>query len=257
MCPKSLKANSIVPDPAIVDLDRAINLGPPNFRAHYFRGVAQSLKRDWREAINSFERAIELSPNASDIYAFRGNARLEIGDESGALADFDRELQINPNAEIDYGFQIGRLQVYLRDYAASAVQMSRAVDMKPTDIYRIVWWYLAAAKSSSTEAVASELGQRAELLGDGAWPMAVVDLYRGNIDLAAMYTAARVGSPKDLSNRLCEADFYGAEWLLLHGRPTDATTLFVKAGQSCPVDFYERKGAQAELRWLKGASSGS
>jgi len=276
-----------MPDRALADLDRALKLDPDNADAYFYRARTLNWQRDWSQAIASLDRGIALVPDDAEFYNARGFAKLKLGDETGALSDFEQALRINPDsawayrnkgklleerfevgaalmhrsqserlgAEDDDGFQIGRLQFYLHDFRASAARMLHAADLKPRYAYGVIWWYLAAANASSADAVAPELNRRADSLDNRDWPAAVIDLYRGRIGLEALHAAAQAGDPKSLGDRLCEADFYGAEWLLLRGRPAEARPGFIRAEQNCPKDFYERQGAHAELHWLGSATA--
>jgi hypothetical protein len=46
----------------------------------------------------------------------------------------------------------------------------------------------------------------------------------------------------------CEAQFYFAEWLLLHGKDNEASEPLHAAVDACPKTFFEFKAAEAELK---------
>jgi lipoprotein NlpI len=119
----------------------------------------------------------------------------------------------------------------------------------------MAWWHLAAARSLGPAQASAALAVRAKALdlNDAAWPLPVIAPYLGKIDLQKMRAKARDGDPAELDNRLCEADFYGAEWLLMRGEAAAARPALAHAEQSCPRTFIERIGAHAELHWLNVA----
>jgi len=48
----------------------------------------------------------------------------------------------------------------------------------------------------------------------------------------------------------CEAQFYVGEWHLLQGEESAALPFFRTAANTCPIDFIEFSGAEAELKRL-------
>ena len=66
-------------------------------RAHFYRGNAFFLRRDYRQAIADYDAAIRLDPNFIKAYHIRGNAYFLLEDYEQALANFDQVIQLDPN----------------------------------------------------------------------------------------------------------------------------------------------------------------
>ena len=63
--------------------------------------------------------------------------------------------------------------------------------------------------------------------------------------------AANEGDPARLAERVCDADFYVAEYDLAHDNAAAAKPLLQRAADKCPFASFERMGATAELMRLK------
>ena len=67
---------------------------------------------------------------------------------------------------------------------------------------------------------------------------------------AETLAAAEDKDPKTKQEQVCEANFYSGELALLQGKKNEAIPLFRLAASDCPKDFFEREGANAELKAL-------
>jgi len=67
-------ATTATPDPAITDLDKAIQLKPDHATAYFFRGNAYYHKGDYERAIADLDTAIQLRPDLVEAYVNRGIA---------------------------------------------------------------------------------------------------------------------------------------------------------------------------------------
>jgi tetratricopeptide (TPR) repeat protein len=99
---------------AAEELERATDLRPQDFWAHFYRGVCAYRRRQYDEAVHSFGVAIALAPASAECYYNRGRAYAGLARNDRALADYDRALALAPRlaaAELNRGvvhYQQGR-----------------------------------------------------------------------------------------------------------------------------------------------------
>ncbi len=82
---------------AIADYDRAIELVPQHFVAHYNRGLLRALVGDDNRAIEDFTFVIDLEPDNTLAVYNRALLRQQTGDYSGAIADFSELIRQYPD----------------------------------------------------------------------------------------------------------------------------------------------------------------
>ena len=83
-------------DNAIADCTRAIDLGCHDPRAHIFRGLAFSEKKEFDKSIADYNDAIPLDPQSAFAYAARANAWIAKKDYGRADADLAKALSLDP-----------------------------------------------------------------------------------------------------------------------------------------------------------------
>jgi lipoprotein NlpI len=93
----------------------------------------------------------------------------------------------------------------------------------------------------------TELSTLAAKLQTKDWPYPLIELFLGKQSPEAAMAAA--GKPEER----CEAQFYIGEWQLLQGRRAAAARTLEAAAGTCPKDFLEYEGAQADLKRLGNA----
>lgn len=82
---------------ALADYDRAIEMVPQHFVAHYNRGLIRALVGDDNRAIEDFDFVIAEEPdNVLAVYN-RAELRKNIGDFKGAIADYSQLISAYPN----------------------------------------------------------------------------------------------------------------------------------------------------------------
>jgi lipoprotein NlpI len=79
------------------------------------------------------------------------------------------------------------------------------------------------------------------------WPYPILLLLQGDRSPESIMRAA---TRDDDKGRLCEADFYLAEWHLVSRNPETAKPLLQDATNICPRDYVERQAARIELSKL-------
>jgi serine/threonine protein kinase/tetratricopeptide (TPR) repeat protein len=110
---------------AAAELERAADLRPQDFWAHFYRGVCAYRQRQYDAAVHSFGVAVALAPGSAECYYNRALAYAARGKYDRALADYDRALALAPRlaaAELNRGvvhYQEGRYARALADLEAA------------------------------------------------------------------------------------------------------------------------------------------
>ncbi|MFE3552577.1 tetratricopeptide repeat protein [Streptomyces kronopolitis] len=126
---------------AMVDYDRAIELGLDGDLAHYGRGLVHFYTGRYREALADFTSAFEANPANTTNLVMRAFAHKALGNDEGALADYDRALELDPDdtwiltQRGDAHHDLGHHEVALADY-------DRALAIDPN----FAWAFLSRAQ---------------------------------------------------------------------------------------------------------------
>ena len=233
-------------DNAIADYDRAIALNPRYEDAFVNRGAAYAAKGDPDRAISDYTVALLLDASDTTAYRNRGDAYVDKGDRELALQDYDEAIKRAPGDADGYRSR-GYLHFYAGDFAKAADDLARVAGAEPDDLYAALWAYLAVSRTDAANASKKSLAAaaaRSNAAPNRSWPHPVLELLLGSRTIAA--TLAAAATPAEH----CEAQFYGGEWMLLHGDRGGAITALRDAEGSCPKTFIEYKGARAELKRL-------
>lgn len=95
-------------DKAIVILNAELARDPKNIAAYFLRGAVNSLRGDFKSAIEDYNLVIKAAPNVPEVeqaYNNRGVIRYRNGDKDGALEDFNKAISLNPNYAAPYNGQ--------------------------------------------------------------------------------------------------------------------------------------------------------
>ena len=95
----------------------------------------------------------------------------------------------------------------------------------------------------------SRLSAAAAKLDMTVWPAPLVKLFLGQNSAAAALAAAKDPDPVKTRARMCEANFYTAEYALLTGSQAGALPGYRAAARDCP-EYLQRGAASAALRSL-------
>jgi lipoprotein NlpI len=77
-----------------------------------------------------------------------------------------------------------------------------------------------------------------------------VQLFLGQTTAASVLADAQNAPPGQVAGRVCEADFYAAEYAIGRGGKQDAIRLLRLAGTVCPKDYLESFAVPFELKQL-------
>ena len=263
---------------AIENYDQAIGLRSDFDKAYFDRAGAYMIKRDFARAMADFDKAIELRPTFADALANRGALHLANGNFDGALSDLNATLEIAPrnaryhdaraNAylvaarygdalveyeealQIDPGnpalhFGRGRAHLFLEDSADAIHDLQVAVRLRPTDATAAIWLHIARLHANSVDD--NEFATNAARVKRDAWPGAVLDLYLGALMPAEMLAKAQEGAEQDSERRLCEAQFYVADYGIHRGATNEALDTMKGVVSRCRSFALVYGSARAEI----------
>ena len=86
-----------------------------------------------------------------------------------------------------------------------------------------------------------------------AWPAPVIRMFLGQTQAADVLAAADDADPGKKKRQVCEANFFGGEWVLRAGAKDEAARLSRLAAADCPKIFVQWFAANAELKALGAA----
>jgi len=132
----------------------ALSANPNDADLLGYRGVAHSLKGEFKEAIEDFSSAIQINPSRADAFAERAAAKLALADYDGGIADYSAALRLQPDDSTLWSLKAAALgnQVLARnnldpdsrftqnhvtwresDFAESMRNFQKAMDQNPND----------------------------------------------------------------------------------------------------------------------------
>ncbi len=117
-------------DKAIETLSKAIELGPGDHYAYFYRGSCYLELKDYEKAVNDFDTAIELNPEYSFTYISKGVAHTELKDYETAIKSFGRAIELNSKDHTAY-FNRGITFIYSKQYEAALVDFDEVIKLKP------------------------------------------------------------------------------------------------------------------------------
>jgi lipoprotein NlpI len=180
-----------------------------------------------------------------------------------ALKDYEQAVQLDPGAP-EALFRLGIVRFFVAQYPQAAGDIDRALSMSGDDTlmlsnggaadsdlkYHPIWRYLAHPRAGGD--ARPGLRSAAARIGVRGWPFPVIQFLDGDIDEAALLSAAAGSDPATQRAQTCEASAYlGEDRLMQHDR-TAAAQWFRRARQLCAPAFTERALAGAELQRLGG-----
>jgi lipoprotein NlpI len=263
---------------AIAAYTQALQLNPASARVLYARGYAYYRIRDDDRAIQDFTAVLQLQQDA-DVFRARAQTLEDKSDYERAIQDYTQAIRLRP---ADVVLLYGRAFDYERkgEYAPAIVDlneivrrfpeapdayrnrgvaflnsarlpeaqkdMSRAVQLNPTEHYNVIWLYIARTKNVS--GAENELAKNAAKLDLSKWPGPVIQLFLGKSTPDAVLQAASNKDKKTNAEQQCEAEFYIAEYDALHGQTSAASKGFRSVVDSCDKNYFLYvPSARAEL----------
>ncbi|MDB5431108.1 MAG: hypothetical protein JWP35_2224 [Caulobacter sp.] len=220
------------------------------------RSMLYSNRRfDSRAALADVDQALALQGPDPAALSLRAGYHDELDEPALALADYNAVLKLAPGAAASLN---GRALVEWRlgDFAAAAGDLKAVLAADPQRPYAVIALHLMRVNLKAEDG--PELAANIAASGAGAtWPAPLFAYFQGRADLPQVLAAAGVpGDDMDAtssqrrtrSGRLCEARYYTAAALLVHGHADEARPLLQQAAAECPYGYVERFNAIADLR---------
>ena len=119
-------------DPALADLDKAIELRPKEAAFFRNRGFADIGKFDYGKALEDFGKAIELDPKDAVSYERRGLANRSLRNYDAAIADYSKSLEIKADDGETWARR-GYTYTFLGQYEKAIADYEQAMKVNPND----------------------------------------------------------------------------------------------------------------------------
>ena len=131
-------------------------------------------------------------------------------------------------------------------FADAQADFAKANTLDPKDAFAVLWLDIIERRNR----LPSRLAELRAKLDMSAWPAPLIRYLLGEIDLAALLTAAADPDPGKARGQLCQARFFAGELALLNGGKNNAEGLFQLIARECPNNYLQWPVANAELRAL-------
>lgn len=194
----------------------------------------------------------------SDVGASRAKARRYLGrtledrlDYAGAAREFQRSLDLEPDAGTSGS--LARMQWFSGQFVTATASFREQIAQARSVPYTPLWLFIARVRASPADETAAkaELAALAPVHQPHTWIDTLVSLMLVRTDLSAALSEADAAPADKRAARRCEADFYAAELLLVHGQEAPASRLLEEARSACPPKFVEAQAVAAERRMLQ------
>ena len=152
---------------AIDCYERAVQLNPEFYEAHYNLGVALT-QADDPQAIAAFNRALEINPDHAASHF--GIARLleAAGDLTAALTHYQRSADLDSESAAAH-YALAEALLKLRHWQAAIAPSQRAIELNPDFAWAHHYLGYALLKQSQWQAAAIALQRAIELNPDSPW----------------------------------------------------------------------------------------
>lgn len=227
-------------DLAIADYNRALAIDNGDTKSLVGRGRCHHLAGNFDNALADYSLAARVSATP-EVYNLRAQVYLALGDYSRGGADLRRAIDGDPR-EPSYLISLGITRYYRGEYGIAANNLARALRLRD-DIRGALFLYLTEAKSGLK--AHETLAQRAGYIRSRAWPYPLIEVYLGKRPLAE---AMQLANSED---KMCEANYYAGELLILGGSRSDGLAALKQALRVCRRNAMEYAAAGAALRQLK------
>jgi tetratricopeptide (TPR) repeat protein len=122
------------PQQALADLDRLLQLAPPESHAaeagHLLRAGLHFELKNYRETVADLSRAIEMGSKDPMVFMNRGLAHLRMKEYPAALPDLDRAVALAPKEAMVYNACVG-FHMGMKNWAAARADLDKALELRP------------------------------------------------------------------------------------------------------------------------------
>ena len=135
----------------------------------------------------------------------------------------------------------------MHQFKAAEADLSRALQLAPTEPSPAVWLYLAQAHlGENATGPLKKINARLKPI----WPEPAVRFYLGELDRPTLIALAKSPDTNKDRKQRCQAYFFLGEAALIHHDRAEARKMFQKSIEMQVPDSYEFTGAVAELDQL-------
>jgi lipoprotein NlpI len=238
--------NSGQDDKAIADLTQAIAIDPKDSEAYWLRAYAwRYRKKQPLKAIADYTAALKADPADSTNRTSRADVYEELGRYTEASADYDEWIKQNPRGPFGYWAR-GRLNLIQGRSPQAAADLAKAVSLKPSDAYNLLWLHLARARAGTDDA--AELQANSARVNRSVWPGPLVDYLNGKTDAAAVLVKASAATGKTKTSQACEAQMFLGQDDLAKGRKAQGIDRLQAAARACDGASSEARLIRADLQ---------
>jgi len=235
------------------------------------RSAIYSYKGDLASALRDADAAISVSSGSSRSLYLKAQTYEAGGKLEEALTAIETVLAKQPRGTL-WLIKKGVIQWELRHFAEASATFDQVTVLDPSNNFALLWQQIAradahlpnAASGASGASVVttlptadetSEVGQSsANVSAKGPdptkWPEPLVKLYKGTSTPAAVMAMA-VEDKRSRAGRVCEANFYIAQWQRAQGNISDVVPRLRAAASDCPFILIERTAAINQLKVME------
>lgn len=240
------------------DMTHVIETGMhPDLPAMRFqRGIMRYHAGDLDGAAADFRAASDSGSSQAEALKFLAVTLEAQQDFAGAAHEYQRSLTLR--ADRDAAAGLARMQWFTGQFQ-QAIDFYREQAASPKSVpYTPLWLFIVRARANPADEAAAkvELAALMPAHQPHVWTDTLATLMLGRSSLeAALAEAATAPTDKLRAGERCEADYYAAESLLMHGQEAPATRLLEDALGVCPRTYLEAHATDAERRLLAAKAS--
>jgi tetratricopeptide (TPR) repeat protein len=122
------------PDASISDLKGLVKIEPENAEAYLIMGVANSMKKDFKNSIPYYDKAISIKPNFAEAYFNRGVSKGNLNLHNEAIPDYNKAIELRNNyPEAYYSRAVSALNLQKTAEACADLKKARDMGYKAAD----------------------------------------------------------------------------------------------------------------------------
>ncbi|MCK9688724.1 tetratricopeptide repeat protein [Scleromatobacter humisilvae] len=246
------------PEAALAQFEVALRLRPGDPSAWVGREHAHLVLKRFDDVVADAREAMALGGTDSDLanaHSYLATALWKKSDFAGAAREFQSVLAFTDDHRI--AKSVGQMQ-WFSGQLPQAIQTFRGqVTWPDSNPYTLLYLFILQVHvdPAAEAAATAELASLATPHQPHEWGDTLVDLVLGRTTLAATLVEADAADTDRLrAGHRCEADYFAAERLLLHGQREAASGLLEEAHSVCPSTYIEAQAVAAERQRLAAQS---
>lgn len=236
---------------AIEDFTRALQIDPSFAIGYINRGMCLSEQNNPRAAEGDFTQALglRLDPTMQLLsYRMRAMSRVVQGRAEAGISDLSAAIKIAPQEAALYE-ERGYAQFFSHDFAASAGNLSKALELNPQLTRVTPWIALALARSGKMNESQAALDASFQAkIQPNAWVDRVNRFLAGQIAADELVSSATDLSADGRTERMCEAHFFLGQKKLISNQGDTAAEDFRQAAALKTSGLTAYRAAKYELR---------